>query len=126
MKYLADYVSGPQTELFDRIGAFFAFSTKQFNEARKEGVQYVQGMLGMIYPKGKGQELMDGIDRIHEEGVKQDIKENGKENIIKRELSNHECYYTGDISDCVDRLDSYGITADEINTVFRAEWAKQA
>ena len=40
--------------------------------------------------------------------------ENGKEGVIKRELSNHECYYTGDISGCEEAL-------DEIIKVYRQE-----
>ena len=33
MKYLNDYQENAQTRLFNKTGAFFAFSTKQFDEA---------------------------------------------------------------------------------------------
>ncbi|WP_444823022.1 DUF7659 family protein, partial [Vibrio parahaemolyticus] len=45
MKYLSDYTQQPQTALFDELGAFFAFSNKQFDEAKKKGIEYVS--LGM-------------------------------------------------------------------------------
>ena len=68
---------------------------------------------------------MDELDKIHEAGVKQDLAENGKDGVIKRELGNYECYYTGDIETCVDALKSYGITEEEIRVVFKQEWSKQ-
>ena len=51
--------------------------------------------------------------------VKQDIEENGIEKIIKRELGNYECYYTGEIEDAVEALEDYGITHEQVSNVFR-------
>ena len=121
MKYLNNYVEDAQTELFDKLGVFFAFSNKQFDEGKKEGVEYCSLGAGIICPKGNEKELMSELDKINKQGIHQDIIENGSENIIKRELSNHECYYTGDISDCVDKLDGYGITREQIKAVFNVE-----
>jgi len=126
MKYLSNYVEEPQTELFSRIGAFFAFSNKQFDEQKKEGVKYTQLGCGLICPVGTATELMDELDKINEAGIKQDLEENGREGIIRRELENHECYYTGDTSACVDRLKDYGITREEIRVVFCEELHKQS
>jgi len=39
MKYLTNYIEEEQTEALNRAGAFFAFSDKQFDEAKKEGVK---------------------------------------------------------------------------------------
>lgn len=88
MKYLSDYTNEKQTQAFDEAGAFFAFSQKQFNEAKKEGVA-------------------------------QDIQENGKKAIIRRELFNHECFYTGDITGCVEKLEDYDYSYDDIYQVYR-------
>jgi hypothetical protein len=41
MKYLSDYVQDEQTKLFNRLGIFFAFDNKRFNEEKKDGVEYV-------------------------------------------------------------------------------------
>lgn len=119
MKYLSDYTEEAQTKLFEKCGSFFAFSLKQLNEAKKDGVKYVNMGAGLICPKEQVQAMDEGLENIQKAGIEQDIKENGIENIIKRELGNHECYYTGNISDCVDELDQYGVTEKEILKVFK-------
>ncbi|HBB9944267.1 hypothetical protein JHS95_23485 [Vibrio parahaemolyticus] len=118
MKYLSDYTQQPQTALFDELGAFFAFSNKQFDEAKKEGIEYVSLGMGMIVPKNNAKKLVERLEEIQKEGIKQDIAENGKEAIIRRELFNHECFYTGDICDCVEKLDEYGYSYDDIYQVY--------
>jgi DNA-binding transcriptional regulator YhcF (GntR family) len=118
MKYLSDYTQQPQTALFDELGAFFAFSNKQFDEAKKKGIEYVSLGMGMIVPKNNAKKLVERLEEIQKEGIKQDIAENGKEAIIRRELFNHECFYTGDICDCVEKLDEYGYSYDDIYQVY--------
>jgi hypothetical protein len=118
MKYLSNYTEAAQTELFNETGAFFAFSTKQFNEAKKEGVTYVDLGAGLIAPKEQSKKLMDGLAEIQQKGIELDLKENGKKNIILRELGNYECFYSYDIDPCCDALEQYGITREEIATVF--------
>lgn len=41
------------TALLKENGAFFAFSDKQFNEQKKEGVQYVNVFAGLVCPKDR-------------------------------------------------------------------------
>lgn len=41
MKYLSHYIQDAQTALFNKTGAFFAFSQEQFNDAKKDGITYV-------------------------------------------------------------------------------------
>jgi len=120
-KYLREYIEDAQTKAIDEAGAFFAFSNKQFNEQKQEGVQYVKLMAGLICPKENAKDLVEKLSEIYKEGIKLDLAENGKEGVIKRELSNHECYYTGDISGCEEALSDYGITKDEIIKVYRQE-----
>ncbi|MCP3921309.1 MAG: hypothetical protein GY714_01860 [Desulfobacterales bacterium] len=114
MKYLSDYIEEAQTKLFNDMGAFFAFSNSQLEEKREKDVIYVSCGAGLIAPKCNAKELMDGLNKIAEQGIEQDIKENGIKAIIERELNNHECYYTGDIEDCVDKLADYPITQQQI------------
>ncbi len=121
MRYLSDYMKDAQTELLNRLGVFFAFSAEQFNKAKKPGVIYCDAGAGMICPKGREVELVKELNRIYRECIQQDLLENGRDGIMRRELSNHECYYTYDITDCVDNLEDYGITADEIRAVFNRE-----
>ncbi|MEZ9209364.1 hypothetical protein AB6E95_17915 [Vibrio splendidus] len=118
MKYLSHYIQDKQTQAFNEAGAFFAFSNQQFDDEKKEGVKYAVIGMGLICPVDNAKQLMTRLDSIAQEGIAEDIKENGKKAIIRRELFNHECFYTNDICDCVEKLEGYGITYDEINEVF--------
>lgn len=118
MNTLNDYTQDAVSAALDKAGAFFAFSNEQFAEKEKEGVEYVSLGAGMICPKENAKTLILEINSVHKEGVKRDLEENGKEAIIKRELANYECYYTGEIEDCVDALKDYSITEEEIYEVF--------
>jgi hypothetical protein len=122
MKYLQDYQERAQTTLFNKTGAFFAFNNDQFNEQKQEGVKYISMGAGLICPKDNVKELIERLDSIHKGAIKRDIKENGIEEIIKRELYNHECFYTGDIEDCFNSLENYGITEKEIQEVYNSEY----
>ncbi|ENM5760126.1 hypothetical protein ACQ902_003913 [Vibrio mimicus] len=119
MKSLIHYTQDKQTELFNQIGAFFAFSNEQFNEAKKEGVRYVNFGAGLIAPNENAKMLLQQLEKINAEGIAQDIAENGKQAIIRRELFNYECFYTGDICNCVDALQDYGYSYDDIYQVYR-------
>ncbi|MEZ8306143.1 hypothetical protein AB6C61_20185 [Vibrio splendidus] len=118
MKYLSHYIQDKQTQAFNDAGAFFAFSNQQFDEEKKDSVKYASLGMGLICPVDNAKQLMTRLDSIAQEGIAEDIKENGKKAIIRRELFNHECFYTNDICDCVEKLEGYGITYDEIHEVF--------
>lgn len=98
MKTLQHYVQDAQTKLFDETGTLFAFSNEQFSEKRKEGVIYVALGVGIFCPKSNVDVLKVGLKHINNTGIVLDIAENGKEAIIKRELYNHEAFYTGDMA----------------------------
>ena len=74
--------------------------------------------MGMIVPKENARVLVDDLEKIQQEGVQLDIKENGKEAIICCELYSYECFYTGYIDDCVDSKKVYGITREDISSAF--------
>ena len=118
MKYLTNYIEDAQTRCFNKAGAFFAFSNRQFDEAKKEGVEYFNMGAGLICPKVSADSLLRNLKSINKKGIKQDIKENGIKAIIHRELANHECQITMDITDCVNKLVDYPITREDI----QAEW----
>jgi len=126
MKSLQDYMNDRQTALFNETGSFFAFSEKQYQEARKEGVTYVSLDAGLICPKETAQKLIDGLEQIYQESIQQDIAENGAEAIIKRELHNHECFYTGSFSDAKNRLSAYNFPKELWVKVWREEWRTYA
>ncbi len=118
MKYLSDYIGAAQSELFDRMGIFFAFSNEQLAEKQKDGIEYVSLGMGMICPKDNTKQFLQEHNSIVDTGMKQDLAENSREGVILRELENHECFYTGDYMDCFPVLDGYGITEDEIKAVY--------
>lgn len=118
MKYLTDYTEKEQTKLFKKYNVFFAFSAEQFNEQAKEGLKYISRGAGMYQGYKDKKELKEfdkEYNKIIENAIKQDLKENGKEKIIERELNNHECYYTGEIDqNVIDSLSDYNISKKEI------------
>jgi hypothetical protein len=118
MKYLTDYIKDDQTNALNKAGAFYAFSESQFNESKVDGVKYVNAGGGLVCPKDTIDQLLIDLKTAYKNGIGRDIEENGLTAIIDRELKNHECYYTGDIDDCVDALKSYPVTIDDILQVF--------
>ncbi len=102
------------TALFDKTGTFFAFSNEQFEKAQIAGVKYADGGMGMCVPVHNTKELMQGLALISKERIEQDLKLNTREQIIRESLSNYECFYSGDIDPCIERLAPYGITEKEI------------
>jgi hypothetical protein len=103
-----------QTKLFTETGTFFAFSDKQFEESKKEGIKYVSMGAGMICPKDQAKHLTEQLEKIYFDAIAQDIAENGIEKIIVRELHNHEYGYTFETEQTFDALKDYGITEEQI------------
>jgi len=124
MKYLSDYMEEKQTALFNKTGTIFAFSDKQFEEQKVKGKQYSRLYQGMVTEKGNEIEVINGLDKIYRDSIKQDMKENGKDKIILRELLNHEAFYVGNIEETIHILEDYPITEDDISHIFQKNWAK--
>lgn len=117
-KNLKELLNKQMSNCFRKYGVFFAFSNSQFDEHKKEGVKYVSLGAGMICPKEAVKEYTKELDCIIKSHKKKDIAQNGFKKIIERELYNYECFYTGDISDCIEALSDYGITESQINEVY--------
>ena len=118
MKYLCTYMEEKQTALFNETNTIFAFSTKQFNEGKKEGITYINMGAGMLCDKRHVKKLIEGLEKIYKDSIKQDIKENGIDAIIKRELANHEAWYTMDIQETCDKLKDYPISKKQIKQIY--------
>ncbi len=128
MKYLSNYIEEAQTKVMREQGGFWAFSDKQFEEQKAEDLNiedYTHLFGGLLCPKDNAKKLLDELDKVVSEGIKQDIKENGKDNIIRRELANHEAYYTGSIESTKDALAGYGFTDEDILKIYKEECPKQ-
>tara|TARA_R110000737_G_scaffold239069_2_gene251103 strand:- start:1013 stop:1396 length:384 start_codon:yes stop_codon:yes gene_type:complete len=123
MKYLSDYMEQPQTDLFNKTGTFFAFSNKQYEEQAKTGKKYVDMGGGMVTPTEYVKEVIETLHTIYQKSMDQDIKENGIEAIIKRELENYEAYYTNDLEPVTEALEDYpNITQKDIIKVYQRKW----
>lgn len=118
MKNLSSYIDEKINVLFTKYNAFFAFSREQYEEAIKENIEYVSRGGGLYHEAGKSKEFDVDYQLAIKEAIAQDLKENGKEAIIERELVNYECYYTYDLKEAVIKLSDYGITYDEVKAVF--------
>ena len=51
MKYLNDYTQDAISKVIKDNGGFFAFSNKQFEENKQDGIKYVRLYGGLISPK---------------------------------------------------------------------------
>lgn len=124
MKYLSNYMEERQTAAFNNAGAFFAFSNQQLEEGKKPNINYVNIGSGLICPKENAQSLMQQLETIHKEAIKQDIEENGIDNIIERELHNHEAGYTMEIDATFEALQAYGVTKEQVIKKFNSiDWS---
>lgn len=107
MKYseIREQAQEKRTELFKAVGLFFAFSTEQFNESKtplREGEKYVSIGAGGYLPKGNVDKFIEGMSSIRKwENSEIKKQKDAKIEHIKYELSNHECYYTRDITNAL-------------------------
>ncbi len=129
MKYLQDYMTERQTAAFKKYGAFFAFSESQLREGMEEHGHADRSKLcdaggGMICPTENVKALTKTLETIYRESIEQDVKENGIEQVVLRELGNHEAYYTCSIASTVEALADYPVTPRQIKTLFHNKNAK--
>ena len=112
----------------DKHRVFFAFSDSQLAEGKEkinfqEGEKLVHIGHGGYMPKS----LVDGFIKGMEEAnkwFKDQVKDNKQRTAhIKDVLSNHECYYTGDIEDALQYLGE-DYTHEEVYKVYIEERQK--
>ena len=96
-KKLSSYTDQPITELFNKYGAFWAFSNSQFNEAKKDNIEYVTFWGNCFCDKRTVKLFINEYHSIFEQQKNLFLLENKKEDIIKYELANYESFYTGEI-----------------------------
>ena len=115
------------TKLLEKYNGLFAFSTKQFDEAKKEGYRYISLSGGLLLGRPEdstmtGQEWADKffeeLEVITKESARLDLEEYGLQRVIQYELDNHETSYTGDITRAFEALEKYGVTIDQVRDVF--------
>jgi hypothetical protein len=118
MKHLSNYTDDAISKALEDNKAFFCFSNERFEEKREKGVKYSDLGGGLIAPTKNAKKLAKRISNIIRKGIEKDIKENGIDNIIYRELSNHEAFYMGDISDTFYYLSDYKVTREQVQKIY--------
>ena len=123
MKYLMDYLDPLVSKLLKEHGAFFAFSNSSFEEQKdkkipKEEYCNMKGYPGLVVVRSSVSELAKKLEEALTTAAQKDLAENGRECIIRRELNNREALYTGSIVDTVAALHVYGITEEEVISMY--------
>lgn len=112
------------SQLFKEVRLFWAFSNQQFEENKtplKEGEKYVSIGSGGYLPKTEVDNFTKGMASINKWYKEEtSISKKMRRTLIAYELSNHEAYYTGDISDTMLALGS-GYTKKEVWKVWHEE-----
>ena len=107
------------TELFEKYGVFFAFSKKQFDEQKKEGVEYASFGAGGLLPESNLKAFNEAFENLCKEETAFNLANFSKEELILNELLNQEAFYTYHISDTFDYLNSkYNFSREDIQEVF--------
>ena len=120
MKYLNDYIDSAISSILKENGAFFAFSNKQYKNKKVEGTTYINLGGGLIAPKKNAKILLEQFDLAMQNGIVQDVEENGVKNIIWRELANYECQIVNNCRDVIEALKEYPISENDILNEFKA------
>lgn len=134
MKYLSDYIQEEQTKFFEEIGLFFAFNDEQWKEGvakyghlKPEGTKWCSIGSGGYLPSVNLKKFEQGMDALHKRGVAQDLKENGREGVLSRELGNYEiglCFDGYMDQNFRSGIDGYGFTEEEIKTAYNKHMAE--
>jgi hypothetical protein len=116
---MTTYVQEKQTELFNELGVFFAFSNAQFEEQKQPDVEYCSVLgAGDCVPVDNAKTFYDRLNAIHAEGRKRELAEKGIDKIIEEQLVNHECFYTCDIDDAVEALAGYQVNYEQVLAIY--------
>lgn len=90
MESLTRYIEKDISDLMDKVGAFYAFSFNQFDEAKVEGVKYVNSGFGLFLPKDSYDYFFNEYNQIIDNGAKNHLAKYGADAIIRYEYFNHE------------------------------------
>lgn len=110
MKYLSDYLEPELKVLYKKHDAFYAFNKNQYEAEAKPGVDYVSLGFGLHVARTNVDAFKSDYKEVLKKCIAQDIEENGKVNVIRREYNNYEY----DIDQTIYALKGYPMTEDEI------------
>ena len=110
------------SKLCNDVGLFWAFDDNQLEEGMKKlnckKSDLINYQMGGILLK-KNVKMFIKEDKKINTWFKKEFKKCDLNKVIRYELNNYECYYTGETTDAYEALKYLGITKDQINKVFR-------
>lgn len=117
-----------RSEILTNNGVFFAFNTEQFNEGKakltlQDSDKIVSIGLGGYMPKANVDKFLKETEDLNAEFRKYIVDNDLKDSEILHHLSNHECFYTGDLQDAIDAADGI-YSYEEVNKVYRKYYAE--
>ena len=131
------YQETAQTKLFNKYGVFFLCGDsptilKGLDEKKIEFIKsglmnetdkfcILTNMGGYICPSKNSKLVRAELETINKNKVAKDIKANGIDKIIVRELYNYETFVSYDLSDVLNALHSYNITEKQVTELFKKE-----
>ncbi len=128
MKKTNDYItlkekisSAKMNKILDDLKVFWAFGNSQLEEGlkkigeKKENITSI-GMGGFI-PKKNVKKYIKQMEDYSAWFVKE-VKKLDPNQVIRYELNNYECYYSGDITNAFRVLEEFGFTREEVLHVF--------
>jgi len=101
------------TELLNKYGVFFAFSKEQFDEGKKEGVEYYSTGLGMLVPKDNFEMFIKEQEGRGEEFIVKAKELFTPTEIIRYELGNYEYCIREDLTDTKEALEEFNFSDEE-------------
>lgn len=116
MKYFTEYLEEFTNPIYEKFGAFYAFTKKQFDENKLEGVTYVQIPGGLICPKDIVKDFQIEMSKGYDKALNKDIKENTPKKIIRREYFNYEAHIDGDTDRVWETLEKYKTHSPDLFT----------
>jgi len=99
--------------LFKKHDVFFAFSAKQINEKKKDGVKYYSLGSGMFIPQENYELFNNEFEEFDTNLVKKAKEIFTPTEIIGYELANHEYCITYDLSDTKNTLEEFNFSDAE-------------
>ena len=106
--------------IFDDLGVFFAFSVEQLEKGLKKvkakKTDCVSIGAGGFIPRKNATEYLKRTDDLMA-WLSLEVKKLDPIKVIKYELSNHECGYTGDVEPAFEVLKDYDFTLEQVRKV---------
>jgi len=109
--------------IMDEQKVFWAFSNEQLEKGKQsigitENNQLTSIGMGGFLPKINADELFKSLE-LENKRYRAELREarEAKEQAIRYELSNHECYYTGNLEPVIELFDGL-YTAKEIKEIY--------